>query len=130
MLVVVAGYFGYARYQADGPAPFDPDKPQIKVDFLKNMAEVAEAWDFYVNKGEEYGWPEALKRYAAAYTLHPRDRDASRALRTLAKRVLADYPEQRDEHADMMVDESPDYLATYGPVAEIIRRSKPAAAAP
>jgi hypothetical protein len=118
VLVVVAGYSGYARYQAEGPAPFDPSRPEIKEQFLRYMQDGATAWEHYL-QGQDHWWPVALENYALAYQAHPRDRDASRALREIADRVLEDYPDRRVDHATMLAQHSPDYLAKYGPVAAL-----------
>ncbi len=66
--------------------------------------------------GDENAWPLALEADADAYTLHPRDRDASSALRRLAKKALEDYPGDRTMYATQMAEFSKDYLATYAPV--------------
>jgi serine/threonine protein kinase len=119
VLVLVAAYFGYARYQAAGPDPFDPSRPQDQIDFVENMKEGDASWEFYT-KGVDDAWTDALRRYATAYKLHPRDREASAALRRLAKQVLAAYPESQTTLALQMVEESPEYLATYGPVKKAL----------
>ncbi len=93
------------------------------------MKEGDASWEFYT-KGVDVAWTDALRRYATAYRLHPRDREASAALRRLAKSVLAAYPEARTTLALQMAEESPEYLASYGPVQDALGGLKSKEAAP
>lgn len=114
VLVLVASYFVYARYQAAGPEPFAT--PQDQAQFTEKMQYGDEAWGFFERGEADTAWQDALTAYSDAYRLHLRDRDASRALRKLADKVLDAYPAERTFYATQMAEKSPEYLAGYGPV--------------
>ncbi|MEJ0100206.1 MAG: serine/threonine-protein kinase [Pseudomonadota bacterium] len=127
VLACVAGYFGYARYQAAGPdiafAQLPLDKQQ---EFTRDMSEGDKAWQLYTGdpRGNSFAWHDALGYYGEAWDIHPRNRDATAALRTLADRVLADHP---NDAADVATDlaNGGQYLKDYAPV----RARAPAAGA-
>jgi serine/threonine protein kinase len=119
VLVLVAGYFGYARYQATGPeVPFTSLSAADQQAFRESMREGDEAWDFYASKHESFAWHDALAYYAQAWEKHPRNRQASAALRKLASRVLEDSPQDAPAFADEMAKTSP-YLRDYPPVRKL-----------
>lgn len=116
VLALLAGYFGYARYQATGPAVAFASLPAAtQAAFQEKMRVGNEDWQSYLS-GNAFDWQAALQSYAEAYDIHPRNRQATRALRELARRVLEDHPDAAQAAAQLMVEVSPGYLASYGPV--------------
>jgi tetratricopeptide (TPR) repeat protein len=114
-LTLTAGYFGYARYEATGPdQPLAARPAQVQEAFREHMSLGDADWQLYVG-GEPFEWQAALQSYAQAYEIHPRNREATSALRRLAKGVLSDHPEEARDFASLMAETSP-YLANYGPV--------------
>jgi hypothetical protein len=65
--------------------------------------------------GDPFDAQAALQSSAQAEELHPRNREATSALRRLAKAVRTDHPEEARDFASLMAETSP-YLANYGPV--------------
>ncbi len=132
VLAGVAAFFGYARYKAAGPdIPFEQLPLEKQQQFTKDMAEGNKTWSFYIQDREhnDFAWHEALGYYSDAWAQHPRNREATEALRTLAQRVLQDHASDNDVHdvADEMAEGS-DYLADYGPVREKKSKAKPSPA--
>ncbi len=117
-LACVAGYFGYARYQAAGPdIPFAQLPLRVQQEFTTDLIEGNKAWNLYTGNPEanSFAWHDALDYYDKAWDLHPRNRDATAALRKLADRVLADYPDHAGEVAAEM-SETSKFLQDYAPV--------------
>lgn len=127
VLTLVAGYFGYARYEATGPAvAFEQLAPQYQAEFREHMQLGNEDWQLYLAaQGESFDWQSALQSYAAAFAIHERNREAARALRNLADRVLEDHPQLAGESAALMAELSPTYLANYGPVRRALAAAVP-----
>jgi serine/threonine protein kinase len=120
VLAGVAAYFGYARYQAAGPeVPFEQLKAEVQQDFRKKMRDGNEAWNFYTQQHIDDAWHVALSDFADAWSLHPRNREASKALRELADRVLADHPDAVAEVAEEMRGQSKNFLKDYPPIRKI-----------
>jgi serine/threonine protein kinase len=116
VLALAAGYFGYSRYEATGPAvPFSQLSAAVQGDFTAKMREGNAAWRFYTEQDNDFAWHDALAYYSQAWDLHPRNREAAAALRELARTVLEDHPEQAGDVATELAENS-SYLAGYAPV--------------
>jgi hypothetical protein len=121
VLVLVAGYFGYAGYRAAGPeVPFEQLPAATQEEFRSLMKEGDEVWGFYLadSRANSFAWHEALGYYARAWELHKRNREASAALRRLASTVLENSPADAAGYADEMARTS-DYLRDYPPVRKL-----------
>ncbi|HYM34977.1 MAG TPA: hypothetical protein VET48_06235, partial [Steroidobacteraceae bacterium] len=67
---------------------------------------------------------EAVEQYSTAYQLHPRNRDATGALKRVADAALdatKGNAEQQRASAQMLADRS-DYLAKYKPVSQLLKQ--------
>ncbi|MBC7984617.1 MAG: serine/threonine protein kinase, partial [Candidatus Obscuribacterales bacterium] len=119
ILTLLASYFGYSSYREAGPAvSFAQLSSEVQQQFQTHMGDGDQLWRFYEQDHNMVALQEAVEQYAAAYQLHPRNRDAARALKKSADAALAatkDNPEQQREFAKMLAERS-DYLAKYPPV--------------
>jgi serine/threonine protein kinase len=124
VLALVAGYLWYQNYLETSPAiPFSQLTPQQQQEFTAAMQDGNEAWQFYTNDHIGDAWISALEQYAAAYDIHPRNREAVAALDTLADTVLEEAdgkPELRKAVAAALQEKSPYYLH-YAPVVDALK---------
>jgi serine/threonine protein kinase len=124
VLALAAGYFSYENYRQTSPAiPFDALPLETQRRFTGYMTEGDAEWSFYVREGSEVALEGALDRYAEAYAVHPRNRDATRALNKVADALLAatsDQPARRREVAEWLQAQS-DYYHRYEPVLDAAR---------
>jgi predicted Ser/Thr protein kinase len=121
--VVLAGlavFFAIARYQAAGPEiPFEDLKPEVQAQFREKMTQGNTFWNFYLKENQDDAWHIALQDFADAWDLHPRNREATKALREVADRVLADHAADAAIVAVEMRERSKRYLKDYPPVMKI-----------
>ncbi len=125
ILALAAGYFGYDSYRETGPS----------VAFAQLPAQVQQEWRTYMHDGDQLlhfyaqdnsnvvALQDAVSEYAKAYQLHPRNRDAVRALKKSADTALdamQNNPEQQRAFAKALAERS-DFLAKYPPVRDAIR---------
>jgi hypothetical protein len=126
VLVVLSGFFWYRSYQAAGPAiPFAQLPPETQQQFKALMTEGDREWQFYQKDHNLMVLWDAVDQYADAYKLHPRNRDATRALEKSANAFMdatKGQPDQQRAVAEALAGKS-DYLAKYAPVIAV----KPAA---
>jgi serine/threonine protein kinase len=123
-LALVSGYLWYRNYRQSGPAvALEQLPPAVQQEIRDDLAEGEKAWQFYHSQGIGNALSDALDYFAAAYRLHPRDRDAVRGLRRTAdeilKRVQSD-PQQLHDTAAQLAQAS-DYLRTYPPVVDALK---------
>lgn len=127
VLAIASGYFWYREYQANGPAiSFEQLSPTTQTQFKSLMAGGDQEWGFYEKDHNVVALWDALDQYADAYKLHPRNRDATRALQRTAQAALdaaKNDPEQRRAMAEALAEKS-EYLSKYGPVMEAGREAR------
>jgi hypothetical protein len=119
-LTVAAAYLSYANYQEAGPAqPLSALPVAQQQEFREALKRGDDFWVFYEREQNPSQLVDALVSYSEAYAAHPRNRDATRGLRTVADAYLglAESDEQRREVAQMLIGQS-DYYKRYGPVAD------------
>ncbi|HMN45850.1 MAG TPA: protein kinase [Povalibacter sp.] len=121
VLAITAGYLWYQNYLETSPAiPFAQLPQETQQGFLDAMNEGDKAWTFFRNDGNSAALNDAIEFYAAAYSLHPRNRDAVKALRKAGDAMLdaaGTDAERRREAATYMQGRS-DYFLKYSPVVE------------
>lgn len=119
VLAIAAGYLGYRSYQEAGPAiSFEQLPAETQQQFKSYMDVGNESWLFYEKEKNVMALQDAIDQFDAAYKLHPRNRDATRALQKSADAALdgaKSDPERQREFAKMLSEHS-DYLAKYSPV--------------
>ena len=121
VLAVASGYLWYENYLETSPArPFAELPQETQAQFKQLMQQGDEEWAFFRRENNPAALQSAVDRYAQAYALHPRNRDAVKALRRTADAFLAtaaDQPGQRKEIADYLQQQS-DYYRKYEPVVD------------
>jgi serine/threonine protein kinase len=124
MLALAAGYFAYSDYQEAGPViPFSQLPVETQQQFTSLMADGDKLWTFYTKDKNVLALQEAVEQYAEAYQLHPRNRDATHALRKVADAALEatkSNPEQQREFAKALAERS-DYLSKYQPIRAVLK---------
>ncbi len=119
VLALTAGYFAWQSYAESGPTvSFSSLPATTQQQFQQYMQAGDELWSFYERDHNLLALQDAVDQYAKAYSLHPRNRDASRALRHAADAgltALKNDPSARHELARILSARS-DYLAVYEPV--------------
>jgi hypothetical protein len=124
VLALVAGYLWYQNYLETSPAvPFSQLPAEVQRDFRQAMQEGDEAWVFYQRDGFTDAIDSALTKYAEAYDLHPRNREAVAALNRAADAALGsagDDRELRRQIAQNLQERSP-HFRKYGPVVQAAR---------
>jgi predicted Ser/Thr protein kinase len=124
VLAMVAGYQYYQYYVETSPAiPFEELSTQKQAEFKQYMTEADEAWKFFETEHLSDAAESAIKRYADAYDIHPRNRDAVAGLKKAADTLLA-LPEldkdARRALANHLYDKSA-YYQKYAPVVDARR---------
>jgi hypothetical protein len=118
VLALVAGYQYYQYYVETSPSiPFTALKPEQQAAFKENMAVGNEAWGFFEHEHNTDAIGSAIQSYAAAYEIHPRNREAVAGLKKAADAAL-DQPNdevQRQELARNLQKMSI-YYRKYAPV--------------
>jgi hypothetical protein len=120
VLSLVAGYFSYQNYVETSPViSFEQLPLQQQNAFHEAMADGGKEWAFFERHDFDNALESAIYRYAEAYEIHPRNRDAVAALNKAARAVLAraKTPEQRRAFAQDLQSKSDHYLK-YAPVVE------------
>ncbi|WP_129641576.1 serine/threonine-protein kinase [Peristeroidobacter agariperforans] len=124
VLALTAGYFGYQNYLETSPAIAFAELPATsQQDFRTAMKQGDAAWAFYENEGLSDGIMSALQSYAAAYDIHPRNREAVAALNRAADEVLRlteNDPARRHEMAERLQQLSA-HFRKYAPVVDAAR---------
>jgi len=122
VLALVSGFFWYRSYQAGGPAvPFAQLPTETQEQFKSLMTDGDKGWQFYLKDHNLVILYDAVDQYADAYKLHPRNRDATRALERAADAFLEatkGQPEQQRAAAEALAAKS-EYLAKYAPLESI-----------
>lgn len=123
ILVLTAGFFSYRSWQAAGPDIALTALPvATQQQFARHMQAGDELWSFFEQDRNLLALQEAVEQYARAYSLHPRNRDATRALQRAAETGLAalkaDSAKQR-ELAKALAQRS-EYLANHEPVQNLL----------
>jgi hypothetical protein len=124
VLALTAGYFGYENYLETSPAiPFSALPLQTQQDFAAAMSEGDKAWQFFGADGNTAALNDAIQFYSMAYALHPRNRDAVKALRRSADAYLglhASTPAERHDAAAFLQGTS-EYFSKYEPAVAAAR---------
>jgi serine/threonine protein kinase len=119
LLAMASGFFWYRSYVAEGPVtPFAQLPTETQQQFTVYMQEGDQLWQFYEKYHNLLALQEAVEQYAAAYQLHPRNRDSTRALIKTADAILNETksnPEQQRKFAQMLAARS-EFLSKYQPV--------------
>jgi hypothetical protein len=121
ILAVMAAYLSYQNYREAGPAIVFSELPIARQqEFSAEMQAGNEEWAFYEREGNATQLMSAAEKYAEAYKLHPRNRDAADALRKVADewlRVAGNDPEKRRAVAETLLAQS-DFYRRYSPILE------------
>lgn len=121
VLAVASGYFWYQNYVETSPSiPFAQLPAETQQEFTANMVEGDKAWAFFKGDNNTFALNDAVRYYTTAYSLHPRNHDAVKALNRLGDEVLelaGDNPQRRREAAKNLQAFS-DYYRKYAPVVE------------
>lgn len=125
VLALAAGYFSYESYREASPAEsFDELPAATQQEFRDRMAEGDRALDLFYREGAVFMLNDVVEHYGAAYALHERNREATRALNRVADLWLGSAKDaaERRQVAEMLLKRS-DYYARYSPVVEAANSS-------
>lgn len=120
VLAVAAGYATYEYYREAGPAiPFSALPVKQQQEFRAKMTDGDNEWAFFEREHNPFQLQGAMDYYADAYDIHPRNRDASRALTKVADAMLkqAKTDEDRRAIAAALLEKSA-FFRRYPPVAD------------
>ena len=124
ILATTAVFFAYTSYQEAGPEiAFSSLPAATQQQFNSYMADGDKLWSFYVKDKNILALQEAVEQYAAAYDLHPRNRDAVRALEKVADAALdatKSNPEQQREFAKSLIERSSFLAKDYPPLRPFV----------
>lgn len=120
VLAVASGFLWYQNYVETSPSiPFAQLPAETQQDFTQKMIDGDRAWALY-RSGIAEAVQDAVQLYSAAYELHPRNRDAVKALNRAGDeflKVFGDTPQRRREAAQNLQERS-DYYKKYAPVVD------------
>jgi serine/threonine protein kinase len=120
-LSVTAGYLSYENYRETGPViPFSQLPAEKQQEFTTAMHDGDDEWAFYQRDGNPTQLMSAVERYADAYEVHPRNRDATKALTRVADAFLGAAGKDADARrvAANYLREQSDFYRRYAPVVE------------
>ncbi|MGH8177019.1 MAG: serine/threonine-protein kinase [Steroidobacter sp.] len=121
VLALIAGYLWYQNYVETSPSiPFTELPVEKQRAFRENMRQGDEAWVFYErDRITNALTDDAIAHYAAAYDIHPRNREAVAALNRAAEEVLkiVDDEELRRGFARELQKQSA-HFKKYPPIVE------------
>jgi hypothetical protein len=124
VLALTAGYFGYQSYVESSPTiAFNELPAQTQQDFRAAMDEGDRAWDFFAREANIAALNDAIEFYSMAYSLHPRNREAVKALKRSADAYLqlhAGSATERHQAAAFLQGKS-EYFLKYAPAVEAAR---------
>jgi len=90
LMVLVSGFLWYQNWAEVGPAvPFEKLPLQTQEEFKKLMKEGGEIWAFHLKEQPPGALQEAASQFAAAYNLHPRNREAVKSMQLVANEWLS-----------------------------------------
>jgi hypothetical protein len=118
VLALAAGYFSYESHREASPAvPFDELPLAIREQFRDQMAQGDRVLGFYLQERNTFVLNDAVEHYVAAYALHERNREATRALNRVADVWLdaAKNAAEKRQIAHALLGRS-DYYLRYPPV--------------
>ncbi len=128
ILAIVAGSFWYQAQTAAGPSvPFEALSAADQAAFHQHMSDGDEEWRLF-RQGTASEWQEAVNQYAQAYALHPRDPDATNALKKAAD-YMVDYVRQVSDPSIRLgmlktLQAYSDFYTTYRPLTAAIRKAR------
>jgi hypothetical protein len=121
VLTVTAGYLSYQNYREAGPAvPFSQLPVAQQQEFSDEMQDGDDEWAFYEREANPTQLASAAEKYAEAYRVHPRNREAAKGLKKVADewlRVAGDDPQKRRAVAQTLLAQS-DFYRRYSPILE------------
>lgn len=121
VLALAASYLWYQNYVETSPAvPFSQLPVEVQRDFRDAMQEGNQAWVFYERDGFTDAIDSALTKYAEAYDLHPRNREAVAALNRAANAALGSAGNDRELRRQIAqnLQERSVYFRKYAPVVD------------
>jgi predicted Ser/Thr protein kinase len=123
VLTVAAGYATYEYYREAGPAvPFSQLSATAQQEFRNAMTEGDAVWVLYEHDHNPAQVADALVLYSNAYDIHPRNREASKALAKAGDEYLkrAEDAADRRKRAETLLQGSA-FFRRYSPVLEATR---------
>jgi len=124
VLAIAAGYFSYENYRETTPTvAFNQLPPSVQEEFTQAMQLGNEEWDYYRREGNIVQLHSAVAHYAEAYSLHERNRDATKALNKVADAWLtaAKHDAELRREVARTLQEYSDYYYRYDPVIRAAR---------
>ena len=118
VLALTSGYFWQQHRASDPAVAFEELPAETQSQFKALMADGDREWSLYQKEHNIVALWDAIDQYADAYKLHPRNRDAIRALERSANAALdatQNDVEQRRTMA-MALTQKSEYLSQYPPV--------------
>jgi serine/threonine protein kinase len=121
VFAVTAAYFSYENYRETSPSiPFSQLPVTAQQEFTESMTQGDEEWQFYERDRNPMQLESAIHQYATAYALHPRNREATKALKRAGDEFLAvagDNETARRAVAESLQDAS-EFYRKYEPIVE------------
>jgi hypothetical protein len=126
-LALAAGVFWYQAYSANRPGiPFEALAPSVQAEFRAHMDNGDGAWRL-VQQGNGDESLDAASEYGKAYALHPRNSDATAALKKSADYILLRLQRVADRAERLQqlksVQELSDFYLTYPPLKTAIEQA-------
>jgi serine/threonine protein kinase len=121
VLALAAGYLFYENYRETSPSiPFTALPAATQEQFSESMTKGDDEWRFYAKDKNVFQLQDAIWHYANAYDLHPRNRDAVKALSRTADALLAAFSEEPEQRREMAINlqKTSDYYLRYEPVMD------------
>lgn len=120
-LAIVSAYLWYANFEEAGPAqPLTALPAATQQQVLSLLNDGRTEWSFYEKDHNMMQLWSAVDRYAEAYRLHPRNRDAVKGLKRAADELLdrTDIDASTKREAASALEEKSEYLSRYKPVVD------------
>ena len=122
VLAIASGYLWYQNYVETSPAiPFSQLPAETQREVTEQLKEGDEQFAFFQREGTML--EDSISSYAAAYALHPRNRDAVKGLNRAADALLKQAGDDRELRAKVaeILQERSDYYKKYQPVVDAMR---------
>lgn len=123
VLALVAGYQYYQYYVETSPSiPFSALTQEQQMKFRADIAEGDTAWQFFQRDHISDGAATAIDSYAAAYDIHPRNREAVAGLKKAADALL-NLPNDKEARQALATElqKKSVFYQKYAPVVDAAR---------
>lgn len=121
VLAITSGYLWYQNYQETTPAiPFEQLPTQVQQEFKSHMETGDGAFALALQDHNSFLLQDAANEYAKAYEVHPKNRDAVRALNKAADALLKAFSKDPDALRALArgLESESSYYRKYQPIVD------------